>query len=170
MKTITKTIAVLLLSALAISLSGCGAPSALILSGGDDSVPKDKVKEYVAEHVEKLSAFPYEAYLETKDDSKAGKQFIRDALGRDTIVRSVYRYQDGVVDFYCGGAGNVSASIYSGFFYSENDEPHAFEFENEAQFMQTSDGVYEWESPDSRHAFYAERILPGWFYYRMRWF
>ena len=167
-----KFLIILLLFVCCLSLSGCDIIYALILSGGDDSVPKEGIIQYVTENVTALESFPYESYMsittgkETSDRAK--KAFIRKELGQNTIVKNVYIYNSGIVDFFCGGTGNVVSSTYCGFYYSESDEPFAFEFEKEANLSKTSEGVYEWDNNKGK-AIYTERILPKWFYYYLVW-
>lgn len=160
-------IAILLLFC-CLLLSGCMLIGAMILGGGNDSVSKEKVFEYVRENTEALSAFPYDAYRRNTND-EAKEFFIHDALGTDTIVKDVYRYNPSVLEFYCGGTGNVTSSTSGGFYYSREDMPYAFEFESEAQFTQISDDVYEWKSEDRQKAVYTERIQTNWFWYRQIW-
>ncbi len=172
LKNIKKRLVLLLLVACCLSLSGCVMVGGLILAGGNDLVPKEEIIVYVQEHEEELSSFPYESYAKEfdysyKDDKKA--QYFRNLLGRDTIVQDARRYNADILQFYCGGSGNVTASTYCGFYYSEKDEPFAFEFKSEARFAQTAEGVYEWKSEDQGRSLYTERILPNWFYYYQVW-
>ncbi len=141
-------------------LAGCGFM--------DDSESKETIFQYVTEHSESLRAFPYPPFITWRSDEKK-EEYIKDRLGEDTIVKGVYRYSPDILDFYCGGTGIVSASTYSGFYYSEKDIPNALAFESEAQFTQTGDGVYGWESEDGQRECIAERIQPNWFYYFLRW-
>ena len=165
-------IAVLLISC-CVSLTGCKMGEAILFGmlilNGNDSVPKDEICEYVSKHITQLSSFPYELYRETAEDEATEKRFIQNALGKDTIVKHVYRYSPEIVEFYCGGSGIVTSSTYCGFYYSKQDVPFALKFENVSQLKKTSEAVYEWESEDQRKTFYTERIQPNWFYYYMEW-
>ena len=132
------------------------------------AVPEEEIAGYVSEHIDVLESFEY-----TTNRRFAGNEeelaFIRDALGQDTIVKSVYRYSPDILQFYCGGSGIVTSSVYCGFYCSAKDEPFAMEFREEAQFVQTSEGVYVWKSDDNEREIYTARILPNWFYYYQRW-
>ena len=173
MNKLKKAVIAVLLISCCVSLTGCKMGEAILfgmlISNGNDSVPKDEICEYVSKHITQLSSFPYELYRETAEDEATEKRFIQNALGKDTIVKNVYRYGDGIIEFYCGGTGIVTSSTYCGFYFSENDVPNALEFSNSAQFEQTSEGVYEWRSEDRQKAFYTERIQTNWFYYYMEW-
>ena len=154
----------------ALLLTGCFAVDvigAMMLAGGDDEVSKEEVFASVSDNAEALSSFPYDEMPRGDDSEK--KQFIRNHLGEDTIVKSVHRYDSNTLDFYCGGKGNVTSSVYSGFYHSEDNEPSALEFEGEAVFTETEDGKFEWSNEDGQRQFLAERIQPNWFYYRMIW-
>lgn len=163
-----KILVVLLLIACCLSCSGCMLMAARVLGGSDDSVPKEVICEYVTTHIDKFDSFRYLTYQSAADE-EAKTAYIKEILGEDTIVKKVSRFKPGILEFYCGGTGNVTASTYCGFYYSETDAPCAFEFQNEAKFMQPSEDVYEWESEDGEKAFYTERILPKWFYYHQKW-
>lgn len=159
-----------MLAVCALLMTGCFAADVIggmMLAGGDDEVPKDEVFAYVSDHAEALSGFPYDEMPKNDDSEK--KQFIRDYLGEDTIVKSVQRYDSNTLNFYCGGKGNAVSSVYSGFYHSEDNEPSALRFEGEAVFTETEEGKFEWSSADGQHQFLAERIQPNWFYYRMIW-
>ena len=173
MNKLKKAVIAVLLISCCVSLTGCKMGEAILfgmlISNGNDSVPKDEICEYVSKHTAELSSFPYELYRETATDEASRKRFIQNTLGKDSIVKSVYQYSPEIVQFYCGGTGIVTSSTYCGFQYSEHDIPYAFEFNDIAQFEQTSEGVYEWESENRQKTFYTERIQPNWFYYYMEW-
>lgn len=173
MKILKRAAAAFILLACCILLTGCRMGEAflfgMLIANGNDSVPKDEIFEYVKGHTDQLGSFQYELYEEVKADEKSRKQFIQNALGKDTIVKHVYRYSPEIVEFYCGGSGIVTSSTYCGFYYSKQDVPFALKFENVSQLKKTSEAVYEWESEDQRKTFYTERIQPNWFYYYMEW-
>lgn len=152
MRNFKKAILASLLFICCMSLCGCSWMAVYFLGGSNDSIPKEEITAYVSENVETLSSFPYDLYKNSTDDD-AQMQIIKEALGRDTIVKRVYRFNSGIIDFNCGGTGNVVHSTYCGFYYSEKDVPSAFEFENEAHFIQTDEDVFEWESEDHERVF-----------------
>ena len=169
MNAMRKTLLVLLLFACCLSLSGCMLMGAMILGGDSDAVSKEEIYTYVAKNSEALGTFPYEAYQMNVNAGKSEAAVIAAVLGQDTIVKSVDRCDLDVLQFYCGGSGNATSSTYCGFYYSEKDIPCAFEFEQEAQLTQTSEGAYEWRSADQQRAFATERIEPKWFWYYQMW-
>lgn len=173
MNKLKKAVIAVLLISCCVSLTGCKMGEAILFGmlilNGNDSVPKDEICEYVSKHTAELSSFPYELYRETATDEASRKRFIQNTLGKDSIVKSVYQYSPEIVQFYCGGTGIVTSSTYCGFYYSEHDIPYAFQFNDIAQFEQTSEGVYEWESENRQKTFYTERIQTNWFYYYMEW-
>ena len=168
MNTMRKMLLVLLLVC-CLSLSGCMLMGAMILGGDNDAVSKEEIYTYVAQNSEALGAFPYEAYQRDVNAGKSEAAVIAELLGQDTIIKSVVQYSPDVLQFYCGGSGNVTSSVYCGFYYSEKDTPCAFEFEREAQLTPTSEGAYEWRSADQQRAFVTERIEPKWFWYYQLW-
>ena len=137
-------------------LTGCGL--------FDDEVSRDRIMEYVRKNHEILESIAEGGIPGEKADREA---LIRDRLGSRTIVKSLYRYSDNHIDFYCGGAGLVTSSTYSGFYFSADDSPFALEFPSN-ELAETSPGVYEWKS-DTGEAILTERIMPNWFYYHMVW-
>lgn len=143
----------LTLSILLAALCGCGLL--------DDDVPRETIFAYVAEKHESLETF-LEGELPNSQASEEAS--IRNVLGRKTIVKSVYRYNDNILEFYCGGTGLSVSSTYSGFYYSADDTPFGFEL-NSHELKETSPGVFEWES--SGDGIITERILPHWFYYHL---
>lgn len=152
--------AILLVSCIAAILLGT------FFLKSNDEVSQKKVFAYVNGHAEALAAFPYRE-MPRDDDQK--RQFIRDQLGEDTIVKGVHCCDSNTLAFYCGGRGNVSGSVYSGFYYSADDAPNALEFEKETTFTEIGEGKFEWASADGQKQFRTERIQPNWFYYRMIW-
>ena len=154
-KAFAAAVSILLICALT---AGCGLFN-------DDVSPK-AIFQYVEAHHDELEAFPYSAM---QGNDAARTAYIRHYLGEDTIVKDVYRYNDGVLQFDCGGTGIVASSTYSGFYYSADDLPFAFEFSNEAVFRETQEGRFEWKNERGNRAIVTERILPHWFYYHMLW-
>ena len=156
MKQMKKSILLLLLLPVLL-LSGCGFQ--------DDDVSKERIVAYVTENQDKLSA-----YVRDMPEDAAGQEALfRERFGRRTIVKSVYLYQDGILEFYCGGTGLSTNSTDSGFYWSENDTPFTFEFQAEDRLEETEPGVLYW---NSRHGeeIWTERILPGWFWYHIVWY
>ena len=140
-----------------VFLTGCGL--------FDDVVSKDRIFEYVSQNHEILESIANDE-IPSKDAEE--KKFIRDRLGNQTIVKSIYKYNDNNIDFYCGGTGLVTGSTYSGFYYSADDTPFALDFPTN-ELVETSFGVYEWKN-DTGEAITTERIMTNWFYYYMEWY
>ena len=153
-----RVISVVLVSVLSSIVLGCG-----IL---DDRVPRKKIFSYVNENYELLESFPHE---EIPEDSEEEIEFIKEYLGKKTIVRSVYAYNENVVQFYCGGKGLSIGSTYTGFYYSKDDTPFALYFEG-VKLSELKPGVYEWKNSDGTHRIYTERIRDNWFYYVLDWY
>lgn len=137
-------------------LTGCGLFS--------DDVSKEQIAEYVSQNREKLTTM---AESEIPLEKEERETLICDSLGKRTIVKGIYRFNDRVVDFYCGGTGSATSSTYSGFYYSADDAPFALEFPTN-ELREVSSGVYEWKG-DSGQSIVTERIMPNWFYYHMIW-
>ncbi len=150
-----KTIALLLILSLLVSLCGC-----------QREPPKEEIFNYVRENQAALEAlvknYPTKAALsETKPEKE---------LGLFTMVKDFFYREEGeVLEFYCGGTGNVTNSTYYGFYYSKSDEPHGLEFDHHP-LRESSEGVYEWHNSDRSHVVITERILAGWFYYWLKYY
>lgn len=119
-----------------------------MIMASDDSVPKDKIVEFVNEHQDELKEC-----AENDDFSEFE--------GRG-VVKSVYD-SGTYTGFYCGGKGLAAgSSYYCGFFYSPHDSatamwPHLTVSPEENGF------VYEEVNGDNR--FYSEEIFDCFFYY-----
>ena len=155
---------------IALTLTGC---IGLFIALNDDRVPRDEIFSYVNTNYELLETFPYDELEEIKyasDDSETKEQkkdaFIKKHLGDDTIVKSVYAYNENILDFYCGGTGMLKHSSYSGFYFSKEDIPFAFEF-GDVALTETESDVFEWE--DKRHNVHVEKIRDNWWYYLLEW-
>ena len=130
----------------------------------NDDVSRDRIIEYVTNNHETLEAI---AEDEIPNENAELESWIRDRLGKQTIVKSVYRFNNNIIDFYCGGTGLATNSTYSGFYYSADNTPFALEFPSD-ELVETSSGVYEWKS-NTGEEILTERIIPNWFYYHMVW-
>ena len=144
-------------------LSFCAVLTGCRLS--NDDVSRDRIFEYVSQNHEVLESI---AQDEIPRDNAEENALIRDRLGNRTIVKSIYRYNDNIMDFYCGGTGLATNSTYSGFYYSADDTPFALEFPSN-ELVETTPGVYEWKN-NTGEAITTERIMPNWFYYHMVWY
>ena len=140
-----------------VILTGCGL--------FNDDVSRDQIFEYVERNHAILESI---AKDEIPNEDAEEKTLIRDRLGNRTIVKSIYRYNDNNIDFYCGGTGLATNSTYSGFYYSADDTPFALEFPSN-ELTEISSGVFEWKS-STGEAITTERIMPNWFYYYMEWY
>lgn len=151
----------------ALFFAGILTLCALITGCGlfNDDVSRIAIFRYVESHADGLAAFPFD---DMRGNDAVRQAYIKGYLGDDTIVKDVYRHGD-ILVFYCGGAGIVTSSTYSGFYYVANDMPSALEFSDEAVFRETGQGKYEWKNEKGNKAFVAERIRSCWFYYHMLW-
>ena len=76
----------LMLILLILLLSGCGFL--------DNDVSKERIVAYVTENQDKLSAY----VRDMLEDAAGQEALFRERFGRRTIVKSVYLYQDGILD------------------------------------------------------------------------
>ncbi len=138
----------------------------IFLFGCHREPPKEEIINYVMENQIAL-----EAVVKNYTTNDALSETTpRKELGLSTMVDKLYYYEEGeVLKFSCGGTGNVTASTYYGFYYSKSDEPYGMEFDHN-ELTETSEGVYEWHNEDRSHIIITERILPGWFYYWMKFY
>ena len=141
----------------------------------DESVSRDKIFSYVQANYIELEKFPYNEIKEF-NSLKPGKNMemkseheekvIREHLGDDTIVRSVYDYNEDILDFFCGGSGIVTSSVYTGFYFSKEDIPYTFEFDD-AKLTEIEEGVFEWDGGGRK--IHTEKIMDHWWYYEKVW-
>ena len=143
----------------------------------DDNVSHDKIILYINDNYELLEKFPYSEIEEIKssnDSSEIKKQreerAIKRHLGEDTIVKSVYAYNENILQFYCGGSGFLDAGTYIGFYFSKEDTPYAFEFNN-LELVEIGPGVFEGQDEKGvqqihgGHKIHTEKIRDNWYYY-----
>jgi len=154
-----KSVAILVLILCTVSLSGCG----LLFN---DSVPRNKIFAYVNDNHELLEAFPY---TEMPKGHQEKKDFIINYLGNKTIVKSVYAYNENILEFYCGGSGLATGSRTTGFYFSKDDTPFALEFDRH-ELVEIETGVFEWQNEDGKHKIHIEKIRDNWYYYTMDYY
>lgn len=148
----------------------------------DDNVSYDKIILYINDNYELLEKFPYRKIEEIKssnDSSEIKKQreegIIKRYLGENTIVKSVYAYNENILQFYCGGSGFLDAGTYTGFYFSKEDTPYAFEFTN-LELVEISPGVFEGQDENGvqqihgGHKIHTEKIRDNWYYYIQYWY
>ena len=100
-------------------------------------------------------------------DGEIAEKALMERIG-ETTVKSIQRDENGTVVFQCdyqGGA--VAPSTEVGFLYSESDIP-SFEDIGPSEFREKEEGKYLAEFSRG-NTVEANRILPGWFYYRVNW-
>ena len=157
-KSRTVFLSILVLFALVFALSGCTLFN-LLDALNDDSVPQEDIFEYVKENHETLKNFPYDEMMASDLDEK---DFIKQTLGKDTIVKGVWK-DNGVLRFSCGGSGlSIGDSTYCGFYFSENDSVYLGQFEG-MELIETSPNVFEGEG--GRWTIRHEKIMDCWYYY-----
>lgn len=151
-----KGLSLLLVVIMVLSLSGCsdilsGAIFLFLIATGDDSADKNEVFEFVRENEEEL----LEA-IESRDFSAYENIGIIKEIGADETY----------VDFYCGGAGIVSATFYVGFYYtSENDMMAVWCAPTTASSLTPSGNGFEWQEPNGDNRYYTEHICNNFYYY-----
>lgn len=142
-------------------LCGCGC------NIFDDSITKEDIVSYFNSNFELISSFDYDKMPENNKDNLSKREaYIADFFGKNTIIKKISEYDEGIIKFYCGGKGLATNSEYVGFYYSKENVPHGFEF-NHHGLTETSPGMYEWKNSDGSHSIYTERIVENWFYYHM---
>ena len=79
------------------------------------------------------------------------------------------------MQFYCGGSGFLDAGVYTGFYFSHDDMPYAFEFNN-LDLVEISPGVFEGQDKNGAqqshggHRIRTEKIRDKWYYYIQYWY
>ena len=75
---------------------------------------------------------------------------------------------DGVIDFYCGGAGMGPSTSYYGFYYTADNSPAAIfagtSFGDPAILREDGNGFSMQEEIGDNH-YHTEKILDGFYYY-----
>lgn len=77
-------------------------------------------------------------------------------------------YNDGVINFACGGKGNVASGVYCGFYYTEDDLPKV-PFLNvlfTEEDLIPKDNGYCFDAYDY---YYTEKIWDNFYYYELRY-
>ncbi len=146
--------------------SGCAESWFFLSLIATDKEPSQKeITTYVLEHQQDLEAL---LALEIPDDYNGSWEFPEKYMEDDTIVESVIRETETVIDFSCGGTGLSTSSTYTGFYYSSDDTPYPMVFDSQT-LEETAPGVYHWENEDSSHITHSQRICKNWFYYHVKW-
>ena len=140
MSPLKKIISLLLIVLIFFSVSACNLL--------DDSVPKEKIVEFVMKHQDKLI-----------ECAQKGDFSEFEGLG---IVKSVYE-SAGYTELYCGGKGLAGgSSYYCGFYYSPQDSKTAM-WQGLAVRPEGKGFVYEEE--DGANRFYSEKIFDCFYFY-----
>ena len=148
----------------------------------DDNITYNKIVSYVSDNYEMLENFSYSEIEKIKfsnDNPEIKKQkekeIIKRHLGENTIVTSVYAYNENILQFYCGGSGFLDTGTYTGFYFSRDDKPYAFEFNN-LKLVEISPGVFEGQDENGvqqrhgGHRIRTEKIRDKWYYYIQYWY
>ncbi|MBR4636492.1 MAG: hypothetical protein IKO51_09075 [Clostridia bacterium] len=151
--------------AILAGMIACWVLAIMLLGGSNDEVSRKRIIEYVDQNHETLEFVIQDGIPDEESEQEA---LIRDRFGKQNIVKSISKYSDSKIGFYCGGTGNATNSTYSGFYFSAADKPFALMFSSEAKLEETSPGVYEWKSSTGKEII-TERIMPNWFYYHIVW-
>lgn len=154
----------------------------VIRLNNNDNITYSKIVSYVSDNYEKLENFPYseiEKIKSSNDSLEIKKQkeeeILKRYLGENTIVTSVYAYNENILQFYCGGSGFLDVGTYTGFYFSRYDMPYAFEF-NTLELVEISPGVFEGQDEDGAqqihggHKIRTEKIRDKWYYYIQYWY
>ncbi len=155
-----------LLLVLCFLLSGCAETWFLLSLIAENTEPsREEIFAYVLKNREYLEILLDE---ELPEDYEASKAFAQEHLSEESIVESISPETSTVVDFSCGGTGNVTNSTYTGFYYSGDDTPYPMVFDTQT-LVETAPGVYHWENENGSHITHSERICENWFYYHVTW-
>ncbi len=127
-------------------------------------ISKHEIEKFVQGHMDALNHSVEHQGTETPEDMA---NRIQKSL-RWTIVEKVSAYGD-IIQFLCDGKGLSTNSIYTGFYYSPNDIPYGFEFD-EYELQEVEPGIFFWESDGGLKSYYTERIAENWFYYKIEWY
>ena len=147
-----KALCILLILAMLVSLTGCGALylSALVIMG-DDRADKSEIFAFVRENeAELLQA------IQTRDFS---------AFENQGFIGTI-RANDESIEFSCGGVGMGSSTSYVGFYYTSTDDMTAVWCAPKSadDLVVCGDG-YEWKQPDGDNRYYTEHISGNFYYY-----
>lgn len=148
----------------------------------NDNITYNKIVSYVNDNYEMLENFSYSEIEKIKysnDNPEIKKQkeeeIIKRYLGENTIVKSVYDYNENVLQFYCGSSGFLDAGTYTGFYFSRDDMPYSFEFNN-LELVEISPSVFEGQDEKGAqqshggHRIRTEKIRDKWYYYIQYWY
>lgn len=148
----------------------------------NDNITYNKIASYVNDNYEMLENFSYseiEKIKSSNDKPEIKKQkeeeILKRQLGENTIVTSVYAYNENILQFYCRGSGFLDAGTYTGFYFSCDDMPYAFEFNN-LELVEISPGVFEGQDENGArqshggHRIRTEKIRDKWYYYIQYWY
>lgn len=137
---------------------------------------------YVDSNYELLENFPYDEIerIKCSNDSAEIKtqrkeEVIKKYLGENTIVTGVEAYNENILQFYCRGSGFLDVGSYMGFYFSRDDTPCAFEFNN-LELIEISPGVFEGQDENGAqeihkgHKIHTEKIRKNWYYYIQYWY
>ena len=145
-----------------LALILCGA----FLSGctvKDDMASRHDIFSYVNANHGLLEAFPY---TEIPGEPKQRKAFIKNYLGKKTIVKHVFGYDENVLWFHCGGSGSVNNNYTaSGFYYSKYDIPVGGQEYYLYEVIEVEPGIFECQGEDGHRTFRTEKIRDNWYYY-----
>jgi len=142
----------------------------VIVSGCSSPESRDTIFSYVNNNYELLENFPHEELHQFGRWSDEYRDFIREHLGSSTIVLFVDSQNEDIIRFSCRGWGLSVGSIYTGFYFSRNDTPFAFEFGDGSELDEIEPGVFFWQCGDrSTRNIRTERIRENWWYFIMEW-
>lgn len=151
----------LIVTIIALGMTGCNFD--------DDSKIRAKGFDYVMEnreHLEEVVAMEIPGPLEGRWEEKDA--FMQDNFDKESIVKSIYRHNDLVVEFIISNRGSPVTSRYYGFYYSGDDTPSTLQFTGHP-LTETEPGAYEMEIPKEAISYYTVRICENWFYYKLIW-
>ena len=141
-----------------------------VFSGCSSPESRDTIFSYVNDNHELLEIFPYDELKTLGRWDSEYIDFIKKHLGNDTIVVSIYAYSDDIIQFSCRGWGLSVGSIYTGFYFSRNDTPYAFEFGDGSNLKEIEPNTFYWQCEErSTRNIRTEKIRDNWYYFTQEW-
>ena len=175
---------IVLISILSIAVIAIITLSVFLVSRhiNNDNITYNKIVSYVSDNYEMLENFSYSDFekIKSSNDNPETKEqkeeeILKRHLGKNTIAKSVYAYNENILEFYCGGSGFLDTGTYTGFYFSRDDMPYAFEFNN-LELVEISPGVFEAQDENGAqqihggHKIRTEKIRDKWYYYIQYWY
>ena len=80
-------------------------------------------------------------------------------------IKDINIQNNGIIDFYCGGAGFGSSTSYCGFYWSENDSISDIWCEGAKDEIKTDGSGFSYHEVNGDNYYYTEKICDHFYYY-----